>query len=109
MNIDIEKVENIKFLQHLQKQKNIEIENKKNKNKNLKEDGHIKILSGTDDIIPKKKVSKRELIATILFCIINLIFYPPLLNKVFIKKNNHLHSINFKLILLIIKSISFTY
>ena len=85
--------------------------NKKNKNKNLKEDGHIKILSGTDDIIPKKKVSKRELIATILFCIINLIFYPPLLNKVFIKKNNqviNVYSLNsIILILTFLKLINF--
>jgi len=62
--------------------------NKKNKNKNIKEDGHIKIWSNDDEIIPKKKLSKNELIITILSCIINLIFYPPLLNKVFIKKNN---------------------
>ena len=85
--------------------------NKKNKNKNLKEDGHIKILSGTDDIIPKKKVSKRELIATILFCIINLIFYPPFLNKVFIKKNNqviNVYSLNsIILILTFLKLINF--
>ena len=61
--------------------------NKKNKNKNIKEDGHISILPDTDENIPKKKLSKNELIITILSCVINLIFYPPLLNKVFIKKN----------------------
>ena len=59
----------------------------KNKNKNIKEDGHIKILTDIDDMIPKNKLSKNELITTILSCIINLIFYPPLINKVFIKKN----------------------
>ena len=61
--------------------------NKKNKNKNIKEDGHIKIWSNTEDITPKKKVSKKKLISTILSCIINMVFYPPFLNKVFIKKN----------------------
>ena len=61
--------------------------NKKNKNRNIKEDGHISILPDTDDVIPKKKLSKNELIITVLSCIINLIFYPPSLNKVFIKKN----------------------
>ena len=61
---------------------------KKNKNRNIKEDGHIRILPNTDETIPKKKLSKNELIITILSCIINLIFYPPLLNKVFIKKHN---------------------
>ena len=61
--------------------------NKKNKNKNIKEDGHIKIWSNTEDITPKNKLPKKKLILTILSCIINMVFYPPFLNKVFIKKN----------------------
>ena len=64
--------------------------NKIRKNKNIKEDGHIKIWPDADDAIPKKRLSKNELIITILNCIINLIFYPPLLNKVFIKKNGQI-------------------
>ena len=60
------------------------------KNRNIKDDGHINIIPGADDIIPKKKLSKNELIKTIFNCIINLIFYPPLLNKVFIVKNKQI-------------------
>ena len=62
--------------------------NKIRKNRNIKEDGHINVLPDAEDAIPKKKLSKNELIITILNCIINMIFYPPFLNKVFIKKNN---------------------
>jgi len=64
--------------------------NKIRKNRNIKEDGHINVLPDAEDTIPKKKLSKNELIITILNCIINMIFYPPLLNKVFIKKNNQI-------------------
>ena len=61
--------------------------NKLRYNKRIKEHDHIRITSINDDHIPKKKVPKKELIITITSCFLNLIFYPPRLNKVFIGYN----------------------
>ena len=58
-------------------------------NKRIKDHDHIRITSINDDFIPTKKVSKNELIITIISCFINLIFYPPGLNKVLIRNNKN--------------------
>ena len=62
-------------------------------NKKIKDYDHIRITSINDDFIPTKKVSKNTLIITIISCFINLIFYPPGLNKVFVGNNKDIISV----------------
>ena len=57
-------------------------------NKKIKDNDRIRITSINDDFIPTKKISKNELIITIISFFINLISYPPGLNKVLIGQNN---------------------
>ena len=71
---------------------------KKKKYKRIKKDDeHISIIPNNDDMDSKKEMSVIEIIKACLTCIINAIFYPPSINKVFIKVNKdiiHVYSLN---------------
>ena len=71
---------------------------KKKKYKRIKrDDEHIRIVPNNDDMISKKELPLSEIIKVFLICIINSIFYPPSINKVFIKVNKdiiHVYSLN---------------
>ena len=71
---------------------------KKKKYKTIKKDDErIIIIPNNDDLDSKKEISITEIIKVCLICIINAIFYPPSINKVFIKINKdiiHVYSLN---------------
>ena len=56
------------------------------KKKSIKYEEHINIIPH-DDLIPKKKIPKSEIVNTIIFCLINVICFPPSVNKVYITIN----------------------
>ena len=53
------------------------------KKKSIKYEEHINIIPH-DDLIPKKKIPKSEIVNTIIFCLINAVCFPPSVNKVYI-------------------------
>ena len=70
---------------------------KKRKNKIINEDKHIRIIPNNNYILTQEKIPRFEIIITVISFIINMIFYPPLINKVFIKINRgivHAYSLN---------------
>ena len=66
---------------------------KRKMKKNIKDNEHISIVPNNDDMIPKKKLPKIEIIKTIITCFINFIVFPPSFNKIYIKKNKDIISV----------------
>ena len=91
-----------KFMKQIDK-RNLELLNYNNyygyrkRKKNLKGLKSFKIMSNNDGLTKNKLLAKKDIIEIIINCIINLIFYPPYINKVFIIKNRniiHVYSLN---------------
>ena len=77
------------------------------KKKSIKDEEHINIIPN-GDIIPKKKLPKSELVKTIITCIINLICFPPSVNKVYITiKNDFIFVYSLNSIILIFTMLKF--
>ena len=71
--------------------------------KTIKEEEHVNIVPNDDELLLKKKLPKSEIIKTIIDIIINLIFYPPSINKVFISQREYIitiYSLNSLLLIL---------
>ena len=66
---------------------------KKKYNKNLNDEDYIKIIPSDYNLLPKKKLPKIEIVKGLINVIINLICYPPSINKVFISKNGQIITI----------------
>ena len=77
------------------------------KKKSIKDEEHINIIPN-GDIIPKKKLPKSELVKAIITCIINLICFPPSVNKVYITiKNDFVFVYSLNSIILIFTMLKF--
>ena len=66
---------------------------KKKYNKNIKEEGHINLVPNDDELFLRKKLPRSEIAKTIVSVVINLMIYPPSVNKVFISKREHVITI----------------